>query len=218
MVATRPPSNSAIFSARTDSGVIMIDLGWSGRPQALVGALSQIEARPREVRRVFLTHSHRDHIALWPWLQDCRFHMSSAEVPYFEGTLEHIDTGSRWANGLRSIDLPEPGRLKVEAFGRDTTFMLGSDTLWAFDLPGHTPGSAAYVFRGTAFLGDAVSDDIRGNLGEPMGIFSADMEQARASIRRFLCEIDHLGLEVEWVCSAHATCNPIDQLRAEFER
>ena len=213
---TRPPWNSTVFAAQTDSGVVLIDLGWSGRPQNLLSALAPIGARPDDVRRVFLTHSHRDHIALWPWVAKARFHLSALEVPYFLGEAEHVDSGSSLAERFHSTDYPAAGRLTVDPFANDTAFVLGTDTLWAVSVPGHTAGSAAYVFRGIAFLGDAISDDIRGSVEELEGFFSADVEQGRKSLARFISFVDSAGVEVSRVCTAHGPCVLFSEFREEF--
>src|SRR5688572_13734672 len=58
-------NTSMIYVARTDSGVITIDLGWWGHHGPMSRALSRLDAKPDDVRRVFITHSHRDHIGAW---------------------------------------------------------------------------------------------------------------------------------------------------------
>lgn len=69
---------SMIYLARTDSGVIVIDLGWSDADDLLLENLGKLRFRldpsePATVKRatvhdifgVFLTHSHHDHIQGW---------------------------------------------------------------------------------------------------------------------------------------------------------
>src|SRR5687768_10961347 len=69
---TTGPWASMIYAARTDSGVIVIDLGWTGSEDVLPGLVRQLGAAPADVRFVFLTHAHRDHIAAWPLVRQAR--------------------------------------------------------------------------------------------------------------------------------------------------
>ena len=69
---TTGPWASMMYVARTDSGVIAIDLGWTGFEEILPELLRQLNARAPEVRFVFLTHAHRDHIAAWPLVRQAR--------------------------------------------------------------------------------------------------------------------------------------------------
>ncbi|MBC7791363.1 MAG: MBL fold metallo-hydrolase [Anaerolineae bacterium] len=69
---------SMIYMARTDSGVIIIDLGWSDADDVLQQNLGKLRFRPdpsnpdsvksatvKDIHGVFLTHSHYDHIQGW---------------------------------------------------------------------------------------------------------------------------------------------------------
>src|SRR5688572_32531296 len=84
---TTGPWASMIYAARTDSGVIAIDLGWTGSEDVLPGLVRQLGAAPADVRFVFLTHAHRDHIAAWPLVRQARFAIATPEVPELTGTV-----------------------------------------------------------------------------------------------------------------------------------
>src|SRR5688500_9725774 len=62
---TTGPWRSMVCAARTDSGVMVVDLGWAGAGHRLRGKLRGLGVAPADVTDVFLTHSHRDHIAAW---------------------------------------------------------------------------------------------------------------------------------------------------------
>lgn len=205
---------SMIYAAHTAEGVVLIDLGWDGSGKALKSTLAEVAAEPEDVTSVFLTHSHRDHIAGWPMVRDARFHMAEAEVPYFLGEKSHQGTAPRLASVI-SPTLPERGELEITPFSRDTALVFGADTLRAFLVPGHTPGSAAYLFRGVVFAGDALSYTRLSGFRPARGMFSEDPDQARISL-------DSLWLRVEehdprYVCTAHAMCTDYDSLMEEWE-
>ena len=206
-----------IYLAQTDSGVIVIDLGWAGAGRALRRALRDVDAEPEDVGAVFLTHSHRDHIAGWKQIRGARFYLGAAERPLFEGGAEHRDPVSRAAEWMLGTEVPGPGELRVQPFSQDTTFAFGRDTLRAFLVPGHTAGSAAYLFRGILFVGDAVSHmPVRGFHGASRP-YTADMLMSRASLNALWERVE--PYEVRWVCTAHGKCSaPTDALRGKTTR
>lgn len=197
---------SMMYLARTDSGVVVFDLGWMGAEGTLVRALDKIGARPEEVRMVLLTHSHRDHVAGWRKVRQAKFVMAAPEVPAFTGQALHKGLIPRIAEALFFTDLPEPGEVDVRAFSRDTTFPLGSDTVRAYLIPGHTAGSAAYLFRGILFVGDALTWTRRSGFRPVKRIHSDDSAQNRESVAALWGRLPLDG--VEWVCTAHGRCFP----------
>ena len=202
---TTGPWNSLVYLAATDSGVIAIDLGWSGNDRAFRRALAALGKEPRDLRHVFVTHSHRDHIAGWPWAREARFHLHEAEVPMFLGDTGHADWPSRAVAALKRTPRPTQDQIELAPFAADTTFDVG-EPLQAFHVPGHTQGSVAYLFRGVLFMGDAVSHmPVRGFHGAAT-LYSDDMDAARTSLTTLLGErVD--TADVAWVCTAHGKCS-----------
>lgn len=205
---TAYPWNSLIYLARTDSGVVVVDLGWHGAGGALREGLARMGVTPEEVRAVFLTHSHRDHIGAWRVVRGARFHLSEAEVAYFERERRHSDLPSRAGEALLGRAAPHPEELRIHPFSADTAFAFGSDTLRAFAVPGHTPGSAAYLFRGVLFVGDAVAYDRLRGFHSALRIFTDDLPRSRASVASLWSRVEPYG--VRWVCTAHAKCAVAD--------
>jgi hydroxyacylglutathione hydrolase len=202
---TTGPWRSMIYAARTDSGVVAIDLGWAGAGGKLRRRLRDLGAVPADVTDVFLTHSHRDHIAAWRTVRGARFHLWRPEEPLFVATEPHVDFPSRVARANANDAGPRPGELDVRAFSGDTAFVVGGDTLWAYPVPGHTAGSAAYLFRGILFVGDAVArKPLRGYSGaDPL--FSMDTRMNRQSLIGLFARVPME--RVRWVCNAHAKCS-----------
>ena len=152
---TTGPWASMIYVARTDSGVIAIDRGWTGSERVLPQLLANVNATPADVRFAFLTHAHRDHIAAWPLVRQARFVLGGAEVPAFLGEAGYSGWAAKVGDELNAYPHPKAGELALVPVSNDTTVALGRDTVFVFPIPGHTAGSVAYVFRGILFGGDA---------------------------------------------------------------
>jgi glyoxylase-like metal-dependent hydrolase (beta-lactamase superfamily II) len=201
---TGGPNTSLIYVARTDSGIIAIDLGWWGHDEAFRSALSRVGAAPGDVRRVWVTHSHRDHIAAWPMIRGARLHLSAAEAPLLTGESSHRGRMVRAAERLNDSELPQAGELDVRVFSRDTMFTLGRDTLRAYIVPGHTAGSAVYLFRGVLFVGDAATHSAWRGFRSAKAQFSDDPKLAAESLEKLWSRIPLGGIRV--LCTAHAEC------------
>ncbi|HEX5726363.1 MAG TPA: MBL fold metallo-hydrolase [Longimicrobiaceae bacterium] len=199
------PWSSVIYAARVDGGgVVLVDLGWYGSERALRRELRRLGAHPEQVTDVFLTHSHRDHIGAWRVVRTARFHLGAGEQALFEGRDTHRDLPSRVGEVLLGNPAPWAGEIAIHPFTTDTAFVFGADTVRAFPNPGHTEGSAAYLFRGVLFVGDAVSRKALTGFGGAEPIFTADDARARESLRSLFRRAE--PYRPQWVCSAHGKC------------
>ena len=200
---TGGPGTSLVYLARTTDGVIGIDLGWWGGRSAVRAALRELDASPAQVTDVFLTHSHRDHIGSWRLVRRSRFHVTEAEREQLFGDRPYGGWVPRLADRIKSNGAPKPNEIDTRSFSRDTTFVFGSDTLWAFVVPGHTAGSAAYVFRRVLFLGDAATYTPWGGFGSARRGYSDDVGVAADNLSALWSRLPD---GVRYVCTAHAHC------------
>ncbi|MFN8570561.1 MAG: MBL fold metallo-hydrolase [Gemmatimonadaceae bacterium] len=207
---TTGPWASMIFVARTDSGVLAIDLGWTGAEDGLRRVLTQIGATPSDVRWVFLTHAHRDHIGAWSVLRQATFILGRDEVPFFTGTAAYRGFVPRIGDRLFSYRRPKEGELKIVPVSADTVFALGQDSVRAFPIPGHTAGSTAYLFRETLFAGDAANWRMTSGFRGARSEFSDDVERSRASMASLLNRLDSAGIAWRVLCTAHGKCGLAD--------
>ena len=200
------PNTSMIFLARTGDGILAIDLGWWGQAGAFDAALRELGATPADVRWVFLTHSHRDHIAAWPRVRHARFVLAAAEEPHLFGQAPYRAWVPRWADRLRSTRRPKPGEVATTTFASETTFALGADTLVAYTVPGHTSGSAVYLFRGVLFVGDAMTYSRRGGFQPAKRGYTDDRAAAVRNLETLWAGLP--AGSVRYVCTAHGHCTP----------
>jgi glyoxylase-like metal-dependent hydrolase (beta-lactamase superfamily II) len=205
-IPTSWPWLSTAYAARTDGGVVLFDLGWYGVEGALERGLARIGARPDEVTDVFLTHSHRDHIAGWNAVRQARFHLHRDELPLFLAEIRHADLPSRAASAVLASPAPWPEEIAVRPFSDDTVWAFGADTLRAFVVPGHTAGSTAYLFRGILFAGDAIHRSPVSGFGPAPPLVTDDVRTGHASVERLFERALPHG--VRWVCTAHGKCAP----------
>ena len=201
---TTGPWASMIYVAHTDSGVIAIDLGWTGYDRVLPQLLRAIHASPADVRFAFLTHAHRDHIAAWPLVRQARFVIGAAEVPALLGEAGYSGWAAKMGDELNEYPHPRPGELALVPLAADTAIALGRDTVFAFPIPGHTAGSVAYLFRGVLFGGDAINWRPGSGFQGARPEFSDSVAQSRESLRALFERLP--GSRVRVMCTAHGKC------------
>ena len=205
---TTGPWASMIYVARTDSGVIAIDLGWTGFEETLPRLLSAINATPADVRFVFLSHAHRDHIAAWPLVRQARFVLGRDEVPAFTGSGGYAGWAAKMGDELNAYPRPKEGELALVTVALDTAIVLGRDTVFAFPIPGHTPGSVAFLFRGILFGGDAINWRPGSGFQGARPEFSDSVAQSRESLRALWGRLPLTRTRI--MCSAHGKCAVAD--------
>ena len=207
---TGGPWASMIFAARTDSGVLLIDLGWGGAEQGITRVLREIGAAPADVRWAFITHAHRDHIAGWRVVPQALFVLGESEVPLFTGDAAFRGLVPRLGDGLMGYSRPSPDEIRMRAVRNDTLFVMGRDTLRAYPVPGHTPGSMAYLFRETLFVGDAVNRGVVFGFRGTLSMYSDSVPQSRSSVVSLFARLEASGVPWRTLCTAHAKCAPVD--------
>lgn len=155
----------------------IVDTGIATSPvEGMAPALEAIGRRIQDVRWILLTHGHIDHVggarALWELTgRRARVVIHEADAPMLRSRQAHVDEYSAG----RGRYLRDPGgEAKVAAAadavisgemeptllvkGGETLSLGGDVTVSVHPVPGHTPGSVAYVVDGqrSAFVGDAV--------------------------------------------------------------
>ncbi|MEV5050293.1 MBL fold metallo-hydrolase [Arthrobacter sp. LAR12-1-1.1] len=155
----------------------IVDTGIASSPaEGLAPALAAIGRRVEDVRWILLTHGHIDHVggahALWeltgrraqvviheadaPLLRSRRAHVDE----YVAGRAQYLHDPDGESRLSAAADAVISGEMEPTLLVRGgERISLGGDvTVSVHSIPGHTPGSVAYVIDGQddVFVGDAV--------------------------------------------------------------
>ncbi|GGH98188.1 MBL fold metallo-hydrolase [Arthrobacter liuii] len=155
----------------------IVDTGIASSPaEGMVPALEAIGRRIEDVRWILLTHGHIDHVggahALWeltgrrarvviheadaPLLRSRRAHVEE----YLSGRGQYLHDSKGEEKQVAAANAVISGEMEPSLLvrGGETLPLGGGVTVSVHSIPGHTPGSVAYVIDGQhdAFVGDAV--------------------------------------------------------------
>lgn len=138
---------------------------------------------------VFLTHIHLDHIMGLPDL--------ASDTPVYTGPAETGATKlvNMFSSGTTDSLMASVGPLREWQFEdnaddifRGVVDVFGDQSVWALHVPGHSPGSTAFVVRTTAgpvlLVGDASHTSWGWRNGVEPGTFSDDKEGSADSLER----------------------------------
>jgi glyoxylase-like metal-dependent hydrolase (beta-lactamase superfamily II) len=75
----------------------------------------------------------------------------------------------------------------------------------AFAIPGHTPGSYAFLYDGVLFAGDAMVFK-QGRLDPAIKLFDAHPDDNKAAIKQLQKQTENE--EIDTICTGHGGCTP----------
>ena len=167
----------------------------------MAGQFAQRGLDLKQLRRIVITHSHLDHtgsLAALKQASGARVLAHEQEVPFLAQTRRlprPAGLGGFFFHLVQPLFRSPPAQ--VDQALRDGEVISGAG-LRVLHTPGHTPGHICLYHAGlrALFTGDALVNR-EGKIAGPVPFFSADIGQARASLRRLL------NLEVETIYFAH---------------
>ena len=192
-----------LYGARAGGGVILFDAGVDPAGGALDRLLASLGAGRGDVRDVFLTHGHFDHVAASPLCAQARIRVGAPDVAFLAQRAPTVGTFA--VKSLRALFPPPPVFATDPLVGRVEVPLGGGDKVLAIPTPGHTPGSYVFVFDKTLFAGDTLVID-GDKLGFAMAAFSIDPDANRRSVAALGEAL--AGLDVQTVCTGHMGCTP----------
>lgn len=168
-----------LFNLR-DGGVGLIDAGSDPEAKAIVAALSSAGKTAADVRAIFVTHQHADHI-------DGARAFPGAEVYVLEPDRIAVERrGIKVSRGLRDGERVEVSGTPVDVFA----------------LPGHTPGSAAVLANGVLFLGDSAAAAYNASF-QANTMMGTDLDQTPRSLRALADRLRPRRREIRHLAFGH---------------
>jgi metallo-beta-lactamase class B len=174
-------SEATVYAIVTPQGIILIDSGYADRVETVVvPGLKTLGLDPANVKYVLLGHGHADHFGGARFFQEHYGAKVGAAAPDWD--LIDPPNAASAANNTQS----RPNRDLALAEGQPVS--LGGTTITPIAIPGHTPGSLAYIFP--------VKDGRRTHMAGLFGgtILTAD-RITTPGLKQYVQSIDHyLGI------------------------
>jgi metallo-beta-lactamase class B len=131
-------SETVVYAITTSAGIVLIDSGTAAEVESvLIPGLIELGLDPADVSHVLLGHGHSDHYGGASYFQE-RY---GARV----GTTE-----ADWATIAQAASSGRPGDTRAPerdlVIREGDAIVVGNTTITPVEIPGHTPGSLAYIF------------------------------------------------------------------------
>ncbi len=158
--------------------IALVDAGNSPDGKPVLDALAAKGYKASDVKAIFLTHGHQDHIAAAGIFTNAKIYALNAETGIAEGARMNKSPLGRFFS-------PKPTGIKVTGILEDgQTVQFGSMKIDVFSVPGHTEGSAVFLIDGILFMGDTSLSTSDGKIKHPVWVFSTDVEQGNRSLKK----------------------------------
>jgi len=180
----------------------LVDTGRRGSTRRILQTLAQAGYRAESLTTLVVTHHHMDHIGSLASLQEAtgaRVAAHHLEAPLIGGAAPRPNPfqPALLARAMKPVVAwSEPPPAPVDLLLQDGDGVPALPGWQVLHTPGHTVGSLSlwHEEEGVLIAGDAL-EYRRGRLALPSRLFTADMAQAKASIRRLAAlEVDILLL------------------------
>jgi len=168
---------------KTTEGPVLFDACW--RDGELRARLAEQDVAPEEVKAVLLTHGHADHVGGLAALPNARVLALAAEQ----------ETLQTHTPGRRGMD---------QELSDGEVITLGDREVRVFAVPGHTPGSAAFLVEGALVIGDSGLYTAKGDYAPAPRDRSDDPELLVRSVVALAERLRAEGHGVDWIVPAHS--------------
>ena len=148
------------FPVDDEGGVGLVDTGMDPQAELL---LHHLQERNQQVRAVLVTHGHLDHAGAAHLFseQGIPVYLRSVDLPFLRLERRHQALLPR----MGQFFLPDPILpQRVESVPDRGWIQVGQKRIQVVHLPGHTPGSQAFLLGEVLFTGDALVGDRPGGL------------------------------------------------------
>jgi metallo-beta-lactamase class B len=184
-------SEATVYAITTSQGIILIDSGYADRvePQ-VVNGLKTLGLDPANVKYILLGHGHGDHFGGASYFQE--HYGTRVGTTAADWDLMYPAAPPATANAANQI---KPKRDLVLAEGQPLT--LGDTTVTLVAIPGHTPGSLAFIFPVKEGRQSHVAGLFGGTILTADRITTPGLQQYVQSIGRYLDVAKRMKVDVE---------------------
>jgi len=138
---------------RTRTGAVLVDAGGDTGGAVLLAELAREGLKRDDVHAVLLTHGHKDHWGAAHIFPRARVHAGAAELPYLRGERRY---GSLLGGAFNRL-VPAPLLpLRLQGLAGGEVLELDGASVRVLAVPGHTPGSLAFLWHDVLFSGDTL--------------------------------------------------------------
>ncbi|MDY7229160.1 MBL fold metallo-hydrolase [Hyalangium rubrum] len=164
---------------KTPQGAVLVDAGMDTQGKELLAELAAQGVSPEKVHTVLLTHGHVDHWGAAHLFPNARVVVGPGEAAVIRGEFVQKSLVGRLTRSMARP--PVPAKLEEAQDGAELS--VDGASIRVIHLPGHTPGSAAYLWRDVLFTGDSLLRTKSGLGPSPVPV-SEDRKQNLASLRK----------------------------------
>ena len=134
----------------------MIDTGVAGSQTQIVQYIKKIGRDETDIKSIFLTHAHPDHIGSAAWFKEnieCEIYAGEKECAWIENIdLQYKERPIPNFYQLAGASVTVDHRLK----DNDIIVLEDDHILYAIETPGHSLGEISYIFGDAFFIGDSI--------------------------------------------------------------
>ena len=184
------PEDAAVYLIAFQGGAALIDAGCGGATTRLLANVAAAGVGPQDIRLLLLTHCHYDHTGGAHALRvrlGCPVVLHALDAPYLEEGNDVVSAACWYSAELAAC--PVDYRLQ----GSTEDIALAGRTVTAVHIPGHSPGSVAYVVHSEG-LKVVFAQDVHGPLHPSL---LSDADDYQSSLRRLL------ALDADVLCEGH---------------
>lgn len=184
------PQDAAIYLLSCDGHAALIDAGCGRANDTLIRNIEAAGVKPEAIELLLITHCHFDHTGGARALRDrlrCTVVMHERDARFLEVGDNEVTAASWYGSML------EPCIVDRKLAGKEEEIRLGARVIRTVHIPGHSPGSVAYVAT-SAGLKIVFAQDVHGPLHPSLLSNAADYQ---ASLQRLI------DLDADVLCEGH---------------
>ena len=182
-------SEATVYAITTSQGIILIDSGYADRVETeVVASLKNVGLDPANVKYILVGHGHGDHFGGASYFQE----HYGAKVGLTAADWDVMYPATPPSNAANQV---KPKRDLVLAEGQPLT--LGDTTITFVAIPGHTPGSVAFIFPVKEGRQSHVAGLFGGTILTADRITTPGLQQYVQSIAHYLDVARRMNVDVE---------------------